>query len=148
MHARKTATVDEWNMPQYDGPARGVVDEGEDEDVWDEGEALEAIAEGEAEGEHAEEAEYDLEELIRASEVPLPNPMMPSFWAVLFTMGVATAHALLLFAQRWSVVFARMSDTRSSSRLYLYRCCIASRGLIQEVSGSRRSASKRSSKPL
>lgn len=105
MHARKTATVDEWNMPQYDGPARGVVDEGEDEDVWDEGEALEAIAEGEAEGEHAEEAEYDLEELIRASEVPLPNPMMPSFWAVLFTMGVATAHALLLFAQRWSVRF-------------------------------------------
>ena len=100
-HAAETDTMDEWNMPEYDGPAFGVAGGDDDDDDGLEDAAL--VAEGElAEG---EEGEYDLETLMRASEVPLPNPLMPSFWSVLFAMVVAIAHALLFFAQRWSVRF-------------------------------------------
>jgi hypothetical protein len=32
---------------------------------------------------------------------PLPNPLMPNFWAVLALIGVMLANALMWFIQRW-----------------------------------------------
>lgn len=50
-----------------------------------------------------ESSESDASEKPR--ETPLPNELLPSFWAVLFLIVVVLAHSLLWFAQRWSVKF-------------------------------------------
>ena len=44
-----------------------------------------------------------VEEAMRAQERPLPNPLLPDFWAVLFLAIVCILNALVWFVQRWSI---------------------------------------------
>lgn len=44
-----------------------------------------------------------IEEAMRAQERPLPNPLLPNFWAVLFLAVVFILNALVWFVQRWSI---------------------------------------------
>mmetsp|Transcript_2539 Transcript_2539/g.4057 ORF Transcript_2539/g.4057 Transcript_2539/m.4057 type:complete len:1460 (+) Transcript_2539:76-4455(+) len=44
-----------------------------------------------------------IEEAMRAKEQPLPNPMLPNFWAVLFVAIIFIFHCLVWFIQRWSI---------------------------------------------
>ena len=44
-----------------------------------------------------------IEEAMRAQERPLPNPLLPNFWAVLFLAVVFIFNLLVWFIQRWSI---------------------------------------------
>jgi len=44
-----------------------------------------------------------IEERMREKEQPLPNPLMPDFWAVLFLAIIFIFHCLVWFIQRWSI---------------------------------------------
>jgi len=44
-----------------------------------------------------------IEEAMRAKEQPLPNTMLPNFWAVLFVAIIFIFHCLVWFIQRWSI---------------------------------------------
>ena len=44
-----------------------------------------------------------IEEGLRAQERPLPSPILPDFWAVLFLAVVVIFNALMWFIQRWSI---------------------------------------------
>jgi hypothetical protein len=55
-------------------------------------------------------------------EVPLPNELLPSFWALLMLVAALLGHTLLWFAQRWSVRFAAwLRYTRAPSSAALQR---------------------------
>ncbi len=44
-----------------------------------------------------------IEQAMRAQERPLPNPLLPDFWAVLFLAVIVIFNALVWFIQRWSL---------------------------------------------